>query len=139
PFGYTDFASRSKPRTVKVRDFTDGTSQTMLMSEVVMAAKDTDYDIRGDMLNDDEPCTQFMTLYTPNTGTDISPYCTAPPPPNPPWTNGQYRQKSARSRHTNGVNVLFADGHVQFITNSIALVTWQALGTLNGGELIGDY
>jgi prepilin-type N-terminal cleavage/methylation domain-containing protein/prepilin-type processing-associated H-X9-DG protein len=139
PFGYTDFASRNSPRTVRFADFLDGLSQTMLMSEVIMAKNDTDYDIRGDMLNDDEPCTQFMTIYTPNTGVDISPYCTAPQPPNPPCQNGQHRQKSARSRHPNGVNVLFGDGHTQFITNSIDLATWRALGTMNGNEPLSNW
>jgi prepilin-type N-terminal cleavage/methylation domain-containing protein/prepilin-type processing-associated H-X9-DG protein len=139
PFGYLDFASRGEPRTVRLTDFTDGTSQTMLMSEVIMAAHDTDYDIRGDMLNDDEPCSQFMTVHTPNSGTDISPFCTAPQPPNPPCTNGTYRQKAARSRHPGGVNVLFGDGHVQFVHDGIAAGTWRALGTMNGGEVPGDY
>jgi prepilin-type processing-associated H-X9-DG protein len=37
-----------------------------------------------------------------------------------------------------GVNTLFADGHVQFVSNSVALATWQAMGTMNGGEIIPD-
>jgi hypothetical protein len=31
-----------------------------------------------------------------------------------------------------------ADGHVQFIKNSINLATWQALGTVAGGEVISS-
>lgn len=138
PFGYTDFATRSLPRTVRHADFLDGTSQTMLMSEVVMALKDTDYDIRGDFLNDDEPCSQFMTINTPNTGTDISPFCTAMPQPSP-CTNGQFHQKAARSRHTGGVNVIFADGHVQMVRDNITQVIWQAIGTMNGSEVVGEF
>jgi prepilin-type processing-associated H-X9-DG protein/prepilin-type N-terminal cleavage/methylation domain-containing protein len=61
---------------------------------------------------------------------------------------------SASSRHPNGVNVLFADGSVHFISQTINAgnsgavpVTsgpspygvWGALGTINGGETIGDY
>src|SRR5262245_55645172 len=53
PFGYTDHTSRDKPRTTRLTDFADGTSNTMLMSEVIIARNDNDYDIRGDMLNDD--------------------------------------------------------------------------------------
>ena len=41
---------------------------------------------------------------------------------------------TARSYHTGGVNALFMDGSVRFITNSIDQVTWRALGTRNGGE-----
>lgn len=38
------------------------------------------------------------------------------------------------SRHTNGVNFLFADGSVHTINNSIDPTTWAALGTRDGGE-----
>jgi prepilin-type N-terminal cleavage/methylation domain-containing protein/prepilin-type processing-associated H-X9-DG protein len=142
PFGYTDYIRRDRPRTVTLPTISDGTSNTMLMSEVIMAAGDTDYDIRGDMLNDDRPCTQFMTLNTPNSGTDISPFCNGTRyPANPPCTNvgSQYAHKAARSKHTGGVNTLFADGSIHFIRSSITLVTWRALGTMNGGEVIGEY
>jgi prepilin-type processing-associated H-X9-DG protein len=43
---------------------------------------------------------------------------------------------TARSFHSGGVNSLLADGHVQFIKNTINVATWQALGTRNGGEVI---
>lgn len=137
PFGYEDFRSHDMPRTTSFKDFTDGTSKTMLMSEVVMAADDADYDIRGDMLNDDRPCNQYMTLNTPNTGIDISPYCSAfEYPENPPCTNAgsQFSHKAARSHHPGGVHVLFGDGHQRFISESVTLSTWRALGTMNGGE-----
>jgi prepilin-type N-terminal cleavage/methylation domain-containing protein/prepilin-type processing-associated H-X9-DG protein len=42
---------------------------------------------------------------------------------------------TARSWHSGGINTLMADGHVQFIKNSINLATWQALGSRNGGEI----
>ena len=44
--------------------------------------------------------------------------------------------KAARSNHSGGVNTLFCDGHVAFIKDSIALVTWRGLATRNGGEVI---
>ena len=43
---------------------------------------------------------------------------------------------AARSLHTNGVNVCYADGSVHFIPNSIDFPTWQALGTRSGGEAL---
>jgi prepilin-type N-terminal cleavage/methylation domain-containing protein/prepilin-type processing-associated H-X9-DG protein len=43
---------------------------------------------------------------------------------------------AARSAHTGGVNVCFVDGSVHFITNNINFVTWQALGTRSGGEVV---
>jgi prepilin-type processing-associated H-X9-DG protein len=43
---------------------------------------------------------------------------------------------AARSYHTGGVNVCFADGSVHFISNNINFATWQALGTRSGGETV---
>jgi prepilin-type N-terminal cleavage/methylation domain-containing protein/prepilin-type processing-associated H-X9-DG protein len=141
PFGYEDHINPSKPRKVRFADLTDGTSNTLLMSETVLAGSDTDYDIRGDMLNDDRPCNQFMTINTPNAGTDVSPYCSATLyPRNPPCTTtgSANSHKTARSRHPNGVNVVLADGSMRFVTNNITLTSWRALGTMDGGETITD-
>jgi len=43
---------------------------------------------------------------------------------------------SARSNHPGGVNVLFADGSVRFISDTIPLNVWRALSTRAGGEVI---
>ena len=45
---------------------------------------------------------------------------------------------AARSRHPGGVNVLLADGSVRFIDQTIHLKTWQALGSIAGGEVNQD-
>ncbi|HEY7312539.1 MAG TPA: DUF1559 domain-containing protein [Gemmataceae bacterium] len=50
-----------------------------------------------------------------------------------------YGLAAARSWHTGGVNSMFCDGSVHFISDSISLSTWQALGTRAGGEVPGDY
>ena len=43
------------------------------------------------------------------------------------------------SRHSGGVNILFADGSVKFIKQTISTRTWWALGSRNGSETItGD-
>ncbi len=39
-------------------------------------------------------------------------------------------------RHPGGVNVAMMDGSVKFIKNSINSVTWWALATKAGGEVI---
>ncbi|WP_422931464.1 DUF1559 domain-containing protein [Singulisphaera sp. PoT] len=43
---------------------------------------------------------------------------------------------AARSNHSGGVNALMADGHVQFIKNTVSVQVWQGLGSRNGGEVI---
>jgi prepilin-type N-terminal cleavage/methylation domain-containing protein/prepilin-type processing-associated H-X9-DG protein len=45
---------------------------------------------------------------------------------------------SASSYHPGGVNALFADGSVHFVKNTISGVTWYALGTIAGGEVISS-
>lgn len=54
-------------------------------------------------------------------------------------TANNYGLKTARSRHPGGVNVLLCDGSVHFVSNNVALSTWQGLATRMGGEILGDY
>lgn len=42
----------------------------------------------------------------------------------------------ARSRHPGGVNFTLADGSVRFITETIDLASYHALGSRNGGEVV---
>jgi prepilin-type N-terminal cleavage/methylation domain-containing protein/prepilin-type processing-associated H-X9-DG protein len=62
-------------------------------------------------------------------------------PPNTPTPDIAGKQHmgffAARSLHTGGVNALFADGSVHFITNDISLEIWRALSTRRGNEVIG--
>jgi hypothetical protein len=139
PFGFKDLTTPHLPKQTNFKDFTDGTSHTMLMSEVIMAQPDEEFDIRGDMLNDDTPCTMFMTINTPNSGTDVSVFVPPTPnPQNPPYTNvgASYMHKSARSRHPGGVNVIMGDASLHFVSDDIALAVWRAMGTMNGSEVI---
>jgi prepilin-type N-terminal cleavage/methylation domain-containing protein/prepilin-type processing-associated H-X9-DG protein len=43
---------------------------------------------------------------------------------------------NASSNHPGGCNFAFTDGSVRFIKDSISMLTYQALGTRNGGEVI---
>ena len=47
--------------------------------------------------------------------------------------------KSARSRHAGGVNALLGDGAVRFVSENISIEIWQALGSVSGGEVIGEF
>lgn len=141
PFGWADLISNNKPRITKLKEFTDGTSKTMLMSEVVFPQADTDYDVRGDMLNDGNPCTQYMTINTPNTpNPDVTIYIPPgqSPPFVPPLTNvgAANAHKAARSRHAGGVEVAFADGSVRMVQDEVSETVWKAMGTMNGAEIV---
>lgn len=46
---------------------------------------------------------------------------------------------TAGSRHTGGVMAAACDGSVQFVTSSIDLAIWRALGTRAGGEAIAEF
>jgi prepilin-type N-terminal cleavage/methylation domain-containing protein len=152
PFGWKDLGwigitpqeKRRTPRITKLSEFTDGTSNTMLMSETVFPNADEDFDIRGDMLNDDDPCTMYMTINTPNTSVaDVSPF--VPPagspsapydPLDPPYTNvgAANAHKAARSHHPGGVIVAFGDCSVRAVQDSVTPAVWQAMGSMNGEE-----
>jgi prepilin-type processing-associated H-X9-DG protein len=47
-----------------------------------------------------------------------------------------YKAITSTSQHSGGVNVLFADGHVKFVSDSIDRSVWHAAGTRNGGEAV---
>jgi prepilin-type N-terminal cleavage/methylation domain-containing protein/prepilin-type processing-associated H-X9-DG protein len=132
------------PAIVKISDITDGTSNTMLMSEIIMAKQDSNgaYYSAGDIFNDDWGLAGFCfsTLITPNSSSPDQNYCGSPQnnsgDPLMPCSSTVPGAKylGARSRHAGGVNAVFADGHVVLVPNSINLGVWQALGTSQGGE-----
>jgi prepilin-type N-terminal cleavage/methylation domain-containing protein len=142
PFGYYN-DNPSTPRSSRLRDFTDGLSNTLLMSEIIMAKVDSDYDIRGDVNNDDPGYIsfQFMTINTPNSRTpDTNNFCSATSlDPRMPCAGGGNQQAAARSRHVGGVHALLGDGSVRFVSDSLSSTTWAALGTMSGGEVLGDF
>ncbi len=43
---------------------------------------------------------------------------------------------AARSSHPGGVNVALCDGSVRFVSQTIPLATWRALGSATGGETV---
>jgi len=45
---------------------------------------------------------------------------------------------TARSHHPGGVNVMFGDGSVRFIKDSIDGMSWRALGSIAGGEVVSS-
>jgi prepilin-type processing-associated H-X9-DG protein len=65
------------------------------------------------------------------------------PPNAPTWDCMNATQQkgftAARSLHPGGVTVLLCDGSVRFVSNTIALPVWRALGTRAAGEVVGEF
>jgi prepilin-type N-terminal cleavage/methylation domain-containing protein/prepilin-type processing-associated H-X9-DG protein len=135
-----------------IQTIIDGTSNTLLMAEVIACTASgptaADEDHRGMVYNDDHNCSMFMTYTTPNSQIpDLVPgYCVYPLGTNPPCVSqtgnteptGTPSFNAARSYHPGGVNSLYADGSVKFVKNAINLSIWQALSTTRGGEVISS-
>lgn len=68
-----------------------------------------------------------MTIYT-HAGLPNTRSCAFPP---------SAMMMVANSAHPTGINTLLCDGSVRFVSNNINIVTWRALGTKDGGEVLG--
>lgn len=87
----------------------------------------------------------FTTVFTPNT---VVPFTVGGRTYDIDYNSRQegnsatlrtYAAITSRSYHTGGiVNVLLMDGSVRLIRSGIDLTTWRALGTRNGGEVVGE-
>jgi prepilin-type N-terminal cleavage/methylation domain-containing protein/prepilin-type processing-associated H-X9-DG protein len=136
PFWHQSTGTRV-PGTTRMASITDGTSNTLMVSEYLMAKSPDDNDWRGDIHNDDGVF-RFHTIRTPNSSAqDIvqSGWFQANGDPLMPAVAGSPQQNAARSRHTGGVNAALCDGSVRFFRNSTDQVNWARLGTMDGGEV----
>jgi prepilin-type N-terminal cleavage/methylation domain-containing protein len=134
PFSHELNLSR-QPRLTRLKNITDGTSNTLMLSEYLMAKSHQDDDWRGDIHNDDGVF-KFMTRNTPNTSVpDVVNWAIQNSDVRMPVSTAGLQHNAARSRHPAGVNAVNCDGSVRFVNDSIALTAWQALGTMDGGDV----
>lgn len=135
PFSHTSKTGYT-PRITSISDIEDGASNTLMMSEHLMAKSHVDNDWRGDIQNDGGVF-KFMTFTTPNSSVpDVVNWAVSDNDKLMPVTTFGDQYNAARSRHSGGVNACLCDGSVRFITNEIAIITWQQLGTIDGRELM---
>jgi prepilin-type N-terminal cleavage/methylation domain-containing protein/prepilin-type processing-associated H-X9-DG protein len=146
PIGSAPFShiggDRQFPRVTKFKDVTDGTSNTLMMSELLKAWSNEDNDWRGDIHNDDGVF-RFHTLLSPNTSApDVisNGWFQDTGDPMMPAVAGASNSQvaAARSRHPGGVNALWCDSSVRFVNNDIAWNVWQAMGSMDGEEVISE-
>jgi prepilin-type N-terminal cleavage/methylation domain-containing protein/prepilin-type processing-associated H-X9-DG protein len=79
----------------------------------------------GEWLGDDNTGTAYTHVVPPNTT-------------NCCWLANLTFSVTASSYHPGGVNLLLCDGSGRFVSNSIGLTTWRAVGTRQGGEILGS-
>jgi hypothetical protein len=138
PFGRAKDTSRPTVGT-RMAQMTDGTSKTMLLSEVIQGQGS---DLRGFTWWGDGA--GFTAYLGPNsTQPDViysAAYCDNTNPLNPPCTGTPTATNPAmhasRRRHTGGVQSLMGDGGVRFTANSVNIDVWRAMSTSAGREVI---
>jgi prepilin-type N-terminal cleavage/methylation domain-containing protein/prepilin-type processing-associated H-X9-DG protein len=136
----------------RIADITDGTSNTFLFHEVRIGINSADR--RGtwalgmpgassvcagrdfnptpnDMLDQSDEIEGCPGFWYSGIGTRDGMGCV-----NDPTSFGMGAQ--ARSRHPGGVNACYADGHVQFVSDSISQMTWVLLQSTNDGKVLGS-
>ncbi|MEA1950146.1 MAG: DUF1559 domain-containing protein, partial [Planctomycetota bacterium] len=143
---YTSDAAFQWDVPKKISDMTDGTSKTVIGSEVLSGESSTGgaaaWDTRGMWGIHYLGAFGYTHLYTPNTSVGDAPsalnYNRCISTPQMPCsgssaTGWDQTYSSARSYHPGGVNVAFADGHVEFITDNIDLAVWRMLASIADG------
>ncbi len=148
---------------VRLADITDGTSGTASMAEwrsgIILSTKVDERrsllqigvhgapTIAGDFrqlcrdLDISGLACEACNVYKGNTWTDFNGYNHVMPPNQRSCAKAGIPVSvamTAGSFHPGGANVLFLDGRVQFVRDTISLSTWSALGSRNGGEIVSD-
>ncbi len=125
-----------------LRDIVDGTSKTVLASEVCAGKDDSNpHDARGHWAWPLMGAAIYTHYTTPNTSAEDAMWsgeCSSRPEENLPCigtgTVEDRHYAAARSRHSGGVNAVFVDGHVTFINDAIDAMVWRYLGDIDDGS-----
>lgn len=132
----------------RIADIRDGTTNTLMISEIRQGRNNDD--LRG--LTWWGPACGFTTHFSPNTlepdyldygwGTKCKAYNSTPDwPCEEQGGNDSDRPMnfSARGYHPGGVVASMCDGSVRFVSDSVNLTTWRALGTISGAEVLEPF
>jgi len=138
--GYREREQSGVPNTTySFASISDGLSNTMMLSELLVGQSGASYDLRG--FTWCGPLGTFTAYTGPNSRSPdvVWPGLCNPTAVNPPCTTADVTwYTAARSKHPGGGNVAMCDGSVRFIKDSISLVTWGAISTTRGGEVVSS-
>jgi prepilin-type N-terminal cleavage/methylation domain-containing protein len=110
----------------RMLDIKDGTSNTLMLGDKRMDLKHL-----GQFQSDDNEG------YTDGWDHDVERFTSRAPLPDTHNGSG-WGEERFGSSHTQGFNVVLADASTRFVPYAISLGTFRALGTINGGDLLGD-
>jgi prepilin-type N-terminal cleavage/methylation domain-containing protein/prepilin-type processing-associated H-X9-DG protein len=114
--------------SVRIRDILDGTSGTMMVGEHRTIGQRGFYTTWSGVVPGGEDAIARVlgvTDHTPNSNNESTP--------------GALHIDDFSSYHPGGVHFIFADGHVQFIAENINPAVFQALSTIHGNEVVGEF
>ena len=124
-------------RPVSAAAVTDGLSKTLMLSEIRLWPDTGRNDLRGRYWNTLWLNSSFSTLQPPNAPAFDNMECSAADPACG-TTSTTGRVIYARSRHSGGVCAALGDGSTRFISESIELPVYRALGSRAGGESVSE-
>ncbi len=142
---------RKRIEANRLREFSDGTSSTVLISEGIAPTTIGWSGPLGCIIYGNMGGALFSTANTPNTGEPdkpigpcplnvgdteyVAPCLSAGPHPGADNPGGAQAHVAARSKHPGGVNAAMVDGSVRFVNDSIDTLTWRWLGTRDRGDI----
>jgi prepilin-type N-terminal cleavage/methylation domain-containing protein/prepilin-type processing-associated H-X9-DG protein len=120
----------------KFRDVTDGMSNTFWFVE--MCGKPTHY-IRGQVNTPTPPDFVWYGPWAGNNGLALNTYTADGLATNGPCVMNCSNEFQPYSFHTGGAHFAFGDGSVKFLNANMNPDLFRALGSPNGGEVVGDF
>jgi len=138
-----------KTTGVRIAEYTDGTSSTLLFSEGLTPSTSGWGGPIGSIIYGNMGGALFSAVLTPNSTAADRPIGPCPQNQgdssyrapcltlggNAWWTpSAAGSHVAARSQHPAGVNVAMADASTRFVSNNVDTLVWRAAGTRAGGE-----
>ena len=119
--------------SVRIRDFLDGSSNTVGIGEAVHESGHCDHWSIGsdDLGRNNTPDSDDASEFLGSLGVKLNLF-------NPAALTDNV-ERSFKSRHTGGVHFLLMDGRVRFVSENIDEGVRKSLGTRAGGEVTGEF